>query len=169
MQILRAKPDDAPLLTEIAFASKRHWGYPERWMANWASVLTIEPRLIAEQETHTASIEGEVVVGFYSLRAGLGRSSLEHLWVVPNSMGRGVGRALFEHAVDRARELGHRVLEIESDPNAAGFYQRMGARRVGTRITTLDGRPRELPFFTYGLARKMSGLDGQPLLEDPGH
>jgi hypothetical protein len=32
MQILRANPDDAATLTEIAFAAKRHWGYPELWM-----------------------------------------------------------------------------------------------------------------------------------------
>src|SRR6266542_7155460 len=28
MQILRARPDDAAMLTAIAFAAKRHWGHP---------------------------------------------------------------------------------------------------------------------------------------------
>ena len=27
--IRRARPDEAPRLTEIALASKSHWGYPE--------------------------------------------------------------------------------------------------------------------------------------------
>src|SRR4051812_25233691 len=148
MQILRAKPDDAARLTEIAFSSKRHWGYPERWIANWTHLLTIEPRSIAEQETYTAYVDGSPV-GFYSLSRGLGRMSLEHLWVLPDAMRRGAGRALFVHAVERVRAAGCETLEIESDPNAAGFYEHMGARRVATAVTELEGQPRELPVFVY--------------------
>ncbi len=144
MQILRARPDDAATLTEIAFTAKRHWGYPARWIASWAHLLTIGPRLIAEQETYTAYVDG-VPVGFYSLGRGLGRMSLEHLWVLPEAMRRGVGRALFIHAVERVRALGCETLEIESDPNAAGFYEHMGARRVARTVTELERRPRELP------------------------
>ena len=60
------------------------------------------------------------------------RMDLLHLWVLPEAMGRGVGRSLFRHALERARILGFRELEIESDPNAEGFYRRIGAHRVGT-------------------------------------
>jgi GNAT superfamily N-acetyltransferase len=148
MRILRAKPDDAARLTKIAFMSKRHWGYPERWIASWTHLLTVEPRSIAEQETYTAYVEG-VPVGFYSLGRGPGRISLEHLWVLPEAMRRGVGRALFAHAVERVRALGCETLEIESDPNAAGFYEHMGAHRVATTVTELEGRPRELPVLVY--------------------
>ena len=62
------------------------------------------------------------------------RMDLLHLWVLPEAMRRGVGRSLFSHALERARNLGFRELEIESDPNAEGFYQRMGAQRVGTSV-----------------------------------
>jgi GNAT superfamily N-acetyltransferase len=148
MQILRAKPDDAPRLTEIAFTSKRHWGYPERWMASWTHLLTIESRLIAEQETYAACVDG-ALVGFYSLSRGLGKMSLEHLWVLPDAMRRGVGRALFGHAVERVKAAGCQTLEIESDPNAAGFYEHLGARRVATTVTELEGRPRALPLLVY--------------------
>jgi hypothetical protein len=60
-----------------------------------------------------------------------------------------VGRALFEHSVEQARALGFCSLHIESDPNAEGFYERMGARRVGMNITQLDGEHRELPLLIY--------------------
>jgi len=148
MQILRAKPDDAPRLTEIAFTSKRHWNYSERWMASWTHLLTIEPRLIAEQETYAADIDG-VLVGFYSLSRGVGKMSLEHLWVLPDAMRRGVGRALFSHALGRVKAAGCRTLEIESDPNATGFYEHLGARRAATIVTELEGRSRELPVLVY--------------------
>ncbi len=47
MQILRANPDDATTVTKIAFAAKRHWEYPERWVDNWREKLTITPEFIA--------------------------------------------------------------------------------------------------------------------------
>jgi GNAT superfamily N-acetyltransferase len=67
-------------------------------------------------------------------------------------MGRGVGRALFEHALEQARRLGHRTLRIEADPNAEGFYTRMGARHVGVTVTNIEGQRRELPLLLYDLA-----------------
>ena len=160
MQILRARPNDAATLTEIAFAAKRHWGYPERWIASWTDLLIVQPESVAEQETYTAYVDGEPV-GFYSLTRRPDRMCLEHLWVLPQSMQQGVGRALFGHAVQRVRGLKFGVLEIESDPNAAGFYERMGARRVATTVTEMEGQRRELPIFVYEIDQRAS-LAGGP-------
>jgi len=43
----------------------------------------------------------------------------------------GLGRLLWNHAVETARQLGLRELTIDSDSNAEGFYQRMGAVTIG--------------------------------------
>jgi hypothetical protein len=32
VEVVRAIPEDAESLTRVAFAAKRHWGYPERWI-----------------------------------------------------------------------------------------------------------------------------------------
>lgn len=34
-----ALPEDAASLTEIAFSSKAHWGYPDHWMKEWLPPL----------------------------------------------------------------------------------------------------------------------------------
>jgi GNAT superfamily N-acetyltransferase len=47
---------------------------------------------------------------------------LEHLWVLPDWMGQGIGRALFRHAAERAAARGALSLTIEADPNAEPFY-----------------------------------------------
>ena len=47
----------------------------------------------------------------------------------------------------QGRALDAEVLEIEADPNAEGFYRRMGARRVGEIVYELDGRERVLPLL----------------------
>jgi len=150
MQIVRAKPDDAPVLTDIAFAAKRHWKYPESWIESWRDLLTIQPEFIASHETYAALVDGRTV-GFYALAGTDDKLNLLHLWVLPNEMGRGVGRALFIHALARTRALGFKNLEIESDPNAEGFYKRMGAHRIGARIKEVDGQRRELPILIYEL------------------
>ena len=148
MKIVRAKPEDAEALTEIAHAAKRHWGYPESWIAAWGDVLTMRPEFIAANTAFIA-MEAERAIGFYVLTTEEDGLHLDHLWIVPEAMRRGIGRALFEDAVSQARNLGFDSIKIEADPNAEGFYQRMGAVRVGHRISEVDGERRELPLLEY--------------------
>jgi ribosomal protein S18 acetylase RimI-like enzyme len=150
MQIVRARPEDALLLTHIAVTAKQHWGYPKTLMESWRELLTIRPEFITSQETYSAIVDGQSV-GFYALHCHEQRAHLEHLWVLPQAMHKGVGRALFDHAVTRARALGFETLQIESDPNAEGFYQRMGARRVSANVSEMQGHRRELPLLVYDL------------------
>jgi GNAT superfamily N-acetyltransferase len=151
MQITRAKPEDANELTEIVHAAKRHWGYPERWIENWRDTLTIGAEFIAANVTYSAIEDGRAV-GFYLLTKESDGLHLDHLWIAPHAMGRGIGRALFEHALEQTRRLGHRALKIEADPNAEGFYTRMGARRIGVAVTNIGDQRRELPLLRYDLA-----------------
>jgi GNAT superfamily N-acetyltransferase len=150
MQIVRAQPEDAEALTEIAHAAKRHWGYPERWIESWRDTLTIRAEFVAANVAWLA-MEDSRAVGFYVVTSEEDGLHLDHLWIVPSAMGRGIGRALFEHAVEQARGLGSHALKIESDPNAEGFYKRMGARRVGEAVTEIEGQRRQLPLLVYEL------------------
>jgi GNAT superfamily N-acetyltransferase len=151
MQIIRATPQQADELTEIAHAAKRHWGYPERWIESWRDTLTIRPEFIAANVTYSA-IEGCRAVGFYLLANENDGLHLDHFWIKPSAMDRGIGRALFDHALEQTRRLGHRSLKIEADPNAEGFYLRLGARRIGVAVTSIEDQRRELPLLRYDLA-----------------
>ena len=150
-EIRRAEREDAEALTQIAHAAKRHWGYPERWIAEWRDTLTITPDFIAANGVYLALEAGEPA-GFYALVGdGSDRIVLEHMWVSPEHIGTGLGRKLFEHAVRKAGSLEVMTMEIESDPNAEGFYRRMGARLVGESISVIDGQPRSLPRLVLDL------------------
>jgi GNAT superfamily N-acetyltransferase len=106
--------------------------------------LTISPEFIRRNGVYAAVVEGKPV-GFYALVVEGREIELEHLWVLPERMGAGIGRALFNDAVGRAASLGAEVLGIESDPNAEGFYRRMGATRVGGISYSIAGQKRTLP------------------------
>lgn len=150
IQIRRAIPNQAEHLTQIAFAAKRHWGYPERWIETWSPLLTITPEFIERHETYVFWMD-EQPAGFCAISKKDERMIVEHLWVLPENMGKGIGAEMFEYLLSRCRELGARVLEIESDPNAQGFYERMGARKVGERVGEVDGQPRILPVLEMSL------------------
>jgi GNAT superfamily N-acetyltransferase len=60
---------------------------------------------------------------------------LEDLWVLPAYIGRGVGRRLFRHAASQARMQGADAFELDADPHAEAFYQRMGCRVIGQRLS----------------------------------
>ena len=144
IQIRRAKPDEAATLTEIAHAAKRHWGYPENWIERWQDDLTITPEFILKHEVYVAVADAEIV-GCCAIVFDGSPAELEHMWIKPEHMGAGVGRALFLHIRERAVNLGLPELEISSDPNAEGFYQRMGATRIGEVQSEIEGQPRVLP------------------------
>ena len=137
--IRRARPGDARALTRVAHAAKRRWKYPEAWIARWRDALTVTPAFVERHPVRCATRDG-AVLGFYAL-AGTGAvRELEHFWVLPAHMGRGVGARLFADCIATLRADGARRLRIASDPFAVGFYLRMGARRAGEWPSTPRGR-----------------------------
>jgi GNAT superfamily N-acetyltransferase len=156
-EIIRAKAEDADTLTQIAHAAKRHWRYPEIWIAAWRDTLTMRPEFITTNVAYIA-VEKQRPVGFYVLTKEPDSLHLDHLWILPSSMGRGVGRALFEHAAAEVNRLGLRSMKIEADPNAEGFYKRMGAVRVGMSASETCGQRRELPRLEYQLESWSAGV-----------
>ena len=148
MKIVRAKSEEADALTAIAHAAKRQWGYPESWIVAWREILTMRPEFIAENVAYCA-VEQERAVGFYVLTTEDDGIHLDHLWILPEAMGRGIGQALFQHAAAQAKISGSDLIRIEADPNAEGFYKRMGATRVGTSVSEVEGERRELPLMEW--------------------
>ena len=119
-------------------------------MDAWCDELTVSPEFIRRQRVGVAELSGEIV-GFYGLRCDDDVWHLEHLWLRPAHIGRGLGRALFGEAVREARAGGATELLIKSDPNAEPFYRRMGAERVRVETYLLLGAiPRTVPHLRFG-------------------
>ena len=138
VEIRRAHPNEAEVLTTIAHAAKRHWKYPEDWIAQWKLDLTITPEFMRDNEVFVAVLNAQIV-GCCALVLTDSLAEIEHMWLRPEYMGSGIGRALFTHATGRAKERGARILELSGDPNAEGFYARMGAKRIGEITGGMSG------------------------------
>lgn len=123
------------MLTDIALASKAHWGYSKMFMDACRHELTVTPDDICRYTFVVAEINGEVA-GFYGVKADNadppnGRGELSYLFMWPANIGSGLGRLLWDDAIKTAAALRVEYLDIDADPNAEGFYVKMGARKVG--------------------------------------
>lgn len=142
MNIRRGLECEAPLLTEIANQAKAHWPYTEAQLEAWREDLTVTGSYVAQSFTYVAEVDGSIA-GFHSLfpTDSVSAWALEHLWVAPDFMRRGVGRALLRHAAALAADHGVTHLTIDAEPYAESFYIACGAQRVGTVAAPLDGEP----------------------------
>jgi GNAT superfamily N-acetyltransferase len=75
--------------------------------------------------TRVAAVDGDVV-GFATLLAVAGSGELEDLFVAPEWMGRGVGRALVLDAIAAARAARMPRIDVTANGHALGFYERVG-------------------------------------------
>ena len=137
--IREARDTDFGRLREIAVDSKAYWGYDRALVEDWAKGGGFEPDSLGKRLVFVAEEDG-APVGWASLVPRGEVGWLEDLWVEPAWIGRGVGRRLFEHVKARARELGAARLEWEAEPNARGFYERMGGAYVRDSEVTEWGR-----------------------------
>ena len=144
-----ARPDEAQLLSHLALCSKAYWPYPPDFIEACRADLTVTPATMTQHPVFVSEDAAGHVAGFYALVPKThGVADLAYLFVAPEAIGGGHGRALFEHAVHTARALGCRELHIDSDPYAEPFYLRVGAERIGeVESTVVPGRM--LPLLRY--------------------
>jgi GNAT superfamily N-acetyltransferase len=139
-RVRRARPDEADALNALARRAKAHWGYDAEFMEVVSDAMTLSAADIERHEVWVVEDESGLVIGFHRLIPG-DPAEIEDMWVDPPAMGAGHGRRLFEHAVVVARSGGAHALELDADPNAVGFYERMGMERIGeTTSTIVPGR-----------------------------
>jgi hypothetical protein len=104
-----AQPADFERLRELTFESKAHWGYDHDLVRGWADGLEFPTGC----ERWAAELGGRIVAW-----AGL----------TPPAGGVAV-------LDDRARELGAERLEWSAEPNAVGFYEKVGGRKLRDHVT----------------------------------
>jgi GNAT superfamily N-acetyltransferase len=148
-QIRPAEPGEGQQLSALALRSKALWGYPAEFLEASRAELTVSEAQITAGQVFVAA-QGAAVVGFSTLIPSKDCLWVDLLFVEPAAARRGVGRALWEHAVEQARRLGLHTLRVQSDPNAEAFYRRMGAEIAWYDESAIQAG-RRLPVLEYRL------------------
>ncbi|MGD9009461.1 MAG: GNAT family N-acetyltransferase [Desulfobacteraceae bacterium] len=148
--IRSAKRSEAGILTKISFESKGHWGYPKAFFDLWTDELTISSDDIQNNDVFVVE-KKNAIVGYYSIVeltddidvSGIRINKgfwLEHMFIEPSSIGKGIGTKMFDHLRDRCRSRGITELGILADPNSKGFYEKMGCEYKGEYPSSIKGR-----------------------------
>ncbi len=149
-EIRKAAASDCGALTALSFASKRYWDYPDSYFDVWKNELTVTPGYIGRNTVFAAWRDSEVI-GYFSITevtADFYAGSvlvekgfwLEHFFVAPEFIRKGVGSKLLGHAMNWCKENGIKSLRIFSEPNAAGFYEKFGAKFLYGSASSIEER-----------------------------
>ena len=143
MNIRPAQEHEAEALSALALKAKAYWGYSADMIESWRQELRVSSNTIASRPTFVAEV-GDEIAGFYSLVPSSHSCKLDHLWVLPQFMDRGIGRALVAHALETALRGGASCVTVDADPNAESFYLACGANRSGEVPAPIPGQPKRV-------------------------
>src|SRR5580658_663528 len=114
--IRAAEPGEAEELTRIALSSKGHWGYSERQLGYWLDkFLKVSADYVRANKVWVAEID-TTLAGFAAIKDRGAASELDHLWILPDYIGKGIGKALFASVASHVAATGRRELVFTSDP-----------------------------------------------------
>ena len=145
IEFRKAQDHEAARLSDLAITSKAYWGYSPEQIELWREGLTISAAKILEDTVRTVWTDDKLC-GFFSIRDG-DEPELDHLWLLPECIGKGLGGETFKEIRKECRRLGIHELSIVSDPHAEGFYLKQGARRIG-KVESIP-QNRFLPKLSY--------------------
>jgi ribosomal protein S18 acetylase RimI-like enzyme len=152
IEVIRdAWPQEASALEALQRRSSDEW-------EEYRAPLAANPDAI--EPPHQAIAEGRVRVAVDATGRRLGfsvilppqgdRCELDDLFVEPESMGHGIGRLLVDDIAARAGAAGVSYIDVIANPNALGFYKRLGFEITGQASTRFGTAPR----MTLDLSRK---------------
>ena len=138
MNIRRGRIEDLKILNEISVRSKRHWGYPESWIEEWKGELTITKESFAFMDV-LVICEASDIFGFCAVSETSDHYEIEHLWVLPEYIGKGYGRELLNKSLEMIAP-GRKDIIVTADPHAEDFYRKFGFKTVKSVESTSPGR-----------------------------
>ena len=140
MTIEKAISSDHQILTEITKKSKAYWGYSDEQIENWSQFLTVTPTYIETNLVYKLTIEDKLA-GYYSfLYQDETTVKLDNLFVLPEYIGKGLGRILMNHFLLGIDKTIVDKITLNSEPNAELFYTKLGFIKTGEIETSIKNR-----------------------------
>lgn len=127
-------------LWELAIRSKSHWKYPPEYLVAVRDQLKISAIQIGEGWGEIAVDHKQRWLGYYFILPKAFECYLEHLWVEPEYIGKGLGRGLLNQAIRSVKNAGfYDTIRVHSDPQAEGFFLKNGFKKQGEVPSKVEG------------------------------
>ena len=138
-----ARPGEASALETLQRRSSDVWDEYRAQLAANPDAIEAPHRAIAEGRVRVAVDAFGRRLGFSVVLPVTGdRCELDDLFVEPDAMGLGVGRLLVDDVATRAAAAGASRVDVIANPNATGFYERLGFEITGRASTRFGDAPR---------------------------
>jgi GNAT superfamily N-acetyltransferase len=144
VEFVTPKPGEAAALTIFAVRSHQDAYHTMKCSEEEACrVLAVDEEQIKYgQVEKMIDTDNEMLIGFYSLKSSIRESDksieLGHVFVDQRYARQGMGSMLFRRAAESAYYRGASKMHFISDPNAVGFYIKLGASMTGHEQNLLD-------------------------------
>jgi len=149
--IAPAREQDLSQASELCLRSKAHWGYDKPFIEACREELTLTPSDLANGQVAIAFADAEMV-GVAHLRIEGERAHLDKLFIEPSMIGHGIGNQMFDQVRDQSALAGAQEIHVTSDPQAVGFYEKLGFKRIGQEPSgSIPGRV--LPLMSLPVSR----------------
>jgi GNAT superfamily N-acetyltransferase len=127
VEIRDARPDERDVLRDLHRRSSLIWAADRPHLEAHPEVFGVAAEAIAEGRARVAVGSWGRLLGF-SVTASRepGIRELDDLFVDPGAMRGGIGTALVEDVVAQAAAHGDREIAVTANPDAVGFYERVG-------------------------------------------
>ncbi|MFD1314059.1 GNAT family N-acetyltransferase [Namhaeicola litoreus] len=138
LKFRKAEIKDQSHLNQISLASKKYWGYPDEWIEQWKDDLFISIDDITQNTVQVAQFK-EKIIGFCSVSEEGDFFEIDHLWILPEFVGKGYGKKLLDYTLGLVSHS-TKPIQVVSDPNAEGFYKKSGFITIGKIESYPPGR-----------------------------
>lgn len=141
-RVLPAREGSLADINRLITRSKAHWKWPEGYLQRALPLHEITPTYLRDNCCFEVLSGADDLLGFVSLVQLESRVVIDNLWVEPEHIRRGIGRAACDHLFRIAQERGWAALWVLPDPPAEGFYRRLGFSDTGERVPSrVSGGP----------------------------
>jgi N-acetylglutamate synthase-like GNAT family acetyltransferase len=139
--IAHAEQQDLPTINSLIARSKKHWPYSAEYLEHAIPLLQIDSRYLADNLCWKLVDDHHGIVGFASV-VQTPTPVLDHLWIDPEMLCRGLGTLAFQHIRQTASDLHWSEITVLPDPPSEGFYNRLGFVDTGVRVPSrVSGGP----------------------------
>jgi GNAT superfamily N-acetyltransferase len=135
IEIRDAALDDIPQLEALQLrASLVAPDYREALAAH-PEAIHLPPTDVSERRTRVAMVDGRMAGFSVVLPVDGTACELDGLFVEPELMRKGIGRAMIADVVERARTHGVNRIDVIANPTAVDFYTKVGFKRGDDAMT----------------------------------
>jgi GNAT superfamily N-acetyltransferase len=130
VEIVRASDESISFINGLIERSKSYWNYPKDYLRAALPLLFVDSTYLSNSFSFEIRNKG-VIVGFFAISDKNGEKYLDHLWIEPSLIRKGLGRKAVNFIDILAKERLWKSMITLPDPGASEFYRKLGFEDTG--------------------------------------